>query len=91
MLQDFSDPFNYLSFLCGEFFPLQSIVLYLIRGIMGKENPVFQVPRDFSFTLQRQQVVIHSETVEKSVRLFVRNDIYHRLVGSYFFIKKKKR
>ena len=57
---------------------------------MGKENPVFQVPRDFFFMLQRQQVVIHSETVEKS-QTFLRNGIYHSLVGSYFSIKKKKR
>ena len=57
---------------------------------MGEENPVFQVPRDFFFVLQSQQVVIHSETVEKSVRLFVRSGIYHSLVGSYFFKERRK-
>lgn len=40
--------------------------------------------------LGSQQVVIPSEAIEKSVRLFVRNDIYHSLVGSYFCIKEEE-
>ena len=55
---------------------------------MGKENPDFQVPRDFFFMLQRQQVVIHSETVEKSQTFCEKWHLSQS--GRFLFLYKKE-